>query len=386
MLRIGPNGPCGRALRLGSLALLASLASLAWAGCATDDSLPQGAEVAGFDGDVDPADLEAFDGKSDGDPCATHPGGTLTGEDLLVVVNKEAPRQLARTWESPDLFPIDAGYMMPGREGTVRLAAVQAFYELAAAAEDEADLDLGARSAYRSFRTQCLTFNYKVDQYGLEHAAQFSARPGRSEHQLGTAIDITSASLGWRLTQSMGDSPEGVWLVQNAYRFGFGLSYPPGYEHLTGYAYEPWHWRYIGRDAAVEMAASGLTLIEYLFACEQGDPALSCPREPDPEFEPNDGFIGGTCEGEVDCSSIGAGAACLLDGYPDGQCTLPCTLSCPDREGPNAMTFCVVDPLDDQAGTCHSRCDTTLFPDTGCRDGYQCQRASRPNQAGTAMV
>lgn len=344
--------------------------------------------VIGFDEDVDPAELEAFEGKSDGDPCANHPGGTLAGDDLLLIVNKQPERQLARAWRAADLLPIEADYMMPGREGLVRLAALEAFYELAAAAKQEADLDLRVRSAFRSFETQCLTFNYKVEQYGYEHAVQFSARPGRSEHQLGTAIDITSASLDWRLTQQMGDTPEGIWLVQNAHRFGFGLSYPVGYESLTGYAYEPWHWRYVGREAALEMAAHGLTLIEYLFACEQGDPTLACPREPAPELEPNEGFIGGACEVQADCESIGPEAACLpeADGYPGGHCTLPCTLTCPDRAGPNATTFCVVDPLDDAVGSCHSRCDTILFPTTGCREGYQCRLASRPNQAGTAMV
>ncbi|MBW2529772.1 MAG: M15 family metallopeptidase [Deltaproteobacteria bacterium] len=379
----------GSAGRLRSLAALALLGGVAWlpaAGCTSDDSLPGGTDVAGFDEDVDPAELEAFDGKSDGDPCANHPGGTLTGEDLLVIVNKEEPRQLARTWEAVDRYPIDERYMMPGRTATVRLAALEAFYELAAAAKDEADLDLGVRSAYRSFRTQCLTFNYKVEQYGLEHAAQFSARPGRSEHQLGMAIDITSASLGWRLTQAMGDSPEGIWLVQNAHRFGFGLSYPSGYEHLTGYAYEPWHWRYVGREAAIEMQQSGLPLIEYLFACERGDAGSSCPREPDPEFEPNEGFIGGSCGRDEDCESIGTAAGCLLEGYPGGHCSLPCTLSCPDRVGPNAVTFCVAELATDPLGACHSRCDIELFPGTGCRDGYRCEWASRPNQAGTAQV
>ena len=239
------------------------------------------------------------------------------------------------------------------------------------------------RSAYRSFHTQCLTFNYKVEVNGYENAVRFSARPGRSEHQLGVAIDITSASLGWSLTQAMGDSPEGIWLVENAHRFGFGLSYVEGLEDLTGYAYEPWHWRYIGREAALEMAAEGLTLIEYLFACEAGQPGLSCPREPAPEIVPNDGFIGGSCDDGADCASIDPSASCLTTGYPAGHCTMPCTFSCPDRPGPNATTFCVVNPHGDPAGYCHSRCDTLLFPGTGCREGYSCQQASRPNNAGT---
>lgn len=365
--------------------LLGGAVLAAWPGCATDDESPD-PEIGGFDEDVDPALLDEFEGKSDGDPCANHPGGTLTGDDLLVIVNKEEHRQLQREWRPRDLAPIESDHMMPGREAAVRMAVLEAYQELSAAARAEAGLELGIRSAFRSFETQCLTFNYKVETYGYDHAVRFSARPGRSEHQLGTAVDITSEALGWQLTQAMGETAEGIWLAANAHRFGFGLSYPPNYEHLTGYGYEPWHFRYIGREAALEMAAHGLTLIDYLFACEAGNPALTCPREEPPEFEPNDGWIGGTCSGDADCESIGAEASCLQYGYPEGHCSLPCTLTCPDREGPNAMTFCVVDPNDSSSGWCHSRCDTILFPGTGCREGYTCQPASRPNNAGTADV
>ena len=353
----------------------------------SDDSVSAGAPVlAGFDQDVDPDDLEDYMGKADGDPCADHPGGALEGDDLLMVVNKEPARQLRGDWRPKDLVPIDADHMMPGRKGEVRIAAMQAYEELEAAAKDEAGFELGIRSAFRSFETQCFTFNYKVEVSGYEHASQFSARPGRSEHQLGTAIDITSATVGWELTQDIGETPEGRWLADNAHRFGFGLSYPEGYESLTGYSYEPWHWRYIGREAAAEQAASGLTLIEYLLACEAGDPSFQCPHEQPPELEPNEGFVGGTCALAEDCSTLDESRACLMDGYPDGYCTIPCTLYCPDRAGSNASTFCVVSQDDPTVGTCHSRCDDELFPGTGCREGYTCVQASRPNGAGTGDV
>lgn len=353
----------------------------------SDDSGPssQGA-TGGFDEDVDPDALDDYIGKADGDPCADHPGGTMAGDDLLAVVNKEPERQLRADWRPKDLVPIDDEHMMPGRKGEVRIAAMRAYLELSAAAKAEAGLDLGIRSAFRSFETQCFTFNYKVEINGYEHASRYSARPGRSEHQLGTAIDITSASIGWALTQSMGDTPEGRWLAANAYRFGFALSYPQGYESLTGYSYEPWHWRYVGREAAAEQAASGLTLIEYLIACEAPNPELLCPREEPPALEPNEGFVGGTCDSAEDCTTLDDTRACLQDGYPGGHCTIPCTLYCPDRAGSNASTFCVVSADDPTVGTCHSRCDEELFPGTGCREGYTCVQASRPNDAGTGQV
>ena len=103
---------------------------------------------------------------------------------------------------------------------------------------------------------------------------------------------------------------------------------------------------------------------------------------------PNQGFVGGACTDDSECASIGAGATCLTDndGYPGGHCTFPCTRYCPDRAGANAPTFCVVDAIDPLSGSCHSRCDAGLFPTSGCREGYLCDEASRPNNAGIEQV
>ena len=224
---------------------------------------PVGCEPAevgqvGYDDELDPEILADEEGKADeAAACANHPGGSLAGDDLLVPINKEQQRQLRSDWAPSDLAPIVAPNIMPGRDGLARRAAVAAFTEMAAAAAAEASLALVVRSAYRSFATQCYTFNYKVETNGYDHAARFSARPGRSEHQLGTALDITSRGLDYELTQAMGGTPEGVWLARNAYRFGFGLSYPEGMETFTGYGYEPWHWRYVGRDLARQIHESG---------------------------------------------------------------------------------------------------------------------------------
>jgi zinc D-Ala-D-Ala carboxypeptidase len=238
------------------------------ASCAT-------ADVSGSDLDVDPDELARHD--SFGDPCARYPGGPLSGDDLLVLVNKREGMQLRSDWEPDDLVEIPESMMMPGRDGALRLDAFEAWMELAEAAREEAGLTLGVRSAYRSFETQCVTFDYKVAQHGIDHARVCCAEPGRSQHQLGTTLDITSRRLGWALSSSMGNQPEGLWLAENSLRFGFALSYPRGAEELTGYIYEPWHFRYIGRAAAIELSWSGLLLEEYLQACLDGDPRLWCP-------------------------------------------------------------------------------------------------------------
>jgi D-alanyl-D-alanine carboxypeptidase len=359
-------------LAAAALALLLALLSA----CGSED-------LAGFDGDLDPDLLDELEAKADDRACADYPGGELSGDDLLVLVNKQADRQLAKSWAPADLAPIAAADMMPGRSGELRYGVGLALSELLGAAAGDG-FELGVRSAYRSYRTQCLTFSFKVAQHGIDHARRFSAEPGRSQHQLGTTVDITAARIGWALAQSLGDEPEGLWLEANAHRFGFALSYPAGAEEITGYAFEPWHYRYIGLAAAAEMREREMLLEDYLAACVAGDPDLLCPREELPAPRPNQGWIGGECASDADCAEIGGGL-CLTgdDGYPGGHCTRACTETCPDRAGLNATTFCVAAPAGD---LCHSRCDFELFGERGCREGYACLEGTRPSGSRSAPV
>ena len=340
-----------------------------------------GGEPVGFDGELDPELLAELEGKADANACADYPGGELAGDDLLVRVNKEPAQKLQRGWAPDDLVELDD--MMPGRSGELRHGVALALDELLAAAAADG-IDLGVRSAYRSYRTQCITFDFKVRQHGIDHARRFSAEPGRSQHQLGTTVDLTSARVGWALAQWLGDEPEGQWLEANAWRFGFALSYPEGAEHITGYAFEPWHYRYIGRDAAAEMTLAEMILEEYLSACDAGDRSLACPRETLPRPVPNDGWIGGACETDADCAEI-PGGFCLTggSGYAGGHCTRECTDTCPDRAGYNATTFCVAS---DAGDLCHSKCDVELFGPSGCREGYVCVEKARPSGTRSAQV
>lgn len=124
-----------------------------------------------------------------------------------------------------------------------------------AAAED--GLSITNQSGFRSYATQQNVYNGWVSTYGQTQADRISARPGHSEHQTGMAIDVNS------LDESFGETPEGKWLAKNAYKFGFIIRYPEGKENVTGYAYEPWHIRYVG-EIAEDIYNSGLTLEEYL--------------------------------------------------------------------------------------------------------------------------
>jgi len=135
---------------------------------------------------------------------------------------------------------------------------------IAAAAAD--GVSLRVESGYRSYGEQARTFAYWVSVMGEAQARRESAVPGHSEHQLGTTADFSDPSNGWELVESFAVSPSGRWLAANAYRFGFAMSYPPGGEPVTGYIYEPWHFRYVGVAAAQEWHASGKTLVEYLEA------------------------------------------------------------------------------------------------------------------------
>jgi D-alanyl-D-alanine carboxypeptidase len=103
---------------------------------------------------------------------------------------------------------------------------------------------LDVSSTYRSYEYQEGLFAYWVDELGREEAERVSARAGTSQHQLGTTIDFGS------VTREFANTDAGRWLAEHAWRFGFSLSYPDGYESVTGYAYEPWHFRWISRPAS----------------------------------------------------------------------------------------------------------------------------------------
>lgn len=141
-----------------------------------------------------------------------------------------------------ELVPLEdfAGPLVVNREGMLlERRAAEALAEMAEAAA-VAGITLDVSSAYRSYDYQKGLFDRHVAQLGMEEASRVSARPGHSQHQLGTAVDFGS------ITLAFGDTPAGKWLAREAWRFGFSLSYPEGAEEITGYSYEPWHFRYIG--------------------------------------------------------------------------------------------------------------------------------------------
>ena len=128
---------------------------------------------------------------------------------------------------------------------------------------EETGIQLYAMSGYRSYNTQAALYKGYVRNYGEASANKFSAKPGQSEHQTGLVMDISSKSVKYGLYESFGDTIEGIWVANNAHRYGFIVRYPKGKEDITGYMYEPWHLRYLGVELATKVFESGLTLDEY---------------------------------------------------------------------------------------------------------------------------
>jgi D-alanyl-D-alanine carboxypeptidase len=120
-------------------------------------------------------------------------------------------------------------------------------------------------SGYRSFDYQRNLYDNDVRELGEPEARRTTARPGHSEHQLGTAVDVLEPEAG-ELTPAFGQTPAGRWVVDHAHEYGFVQSYPEGAGDRTCYEYEPWHLRYVGREHAAAVHESGLTLREWLAA------------------------------------------------------------------------------------------------------------------------
>ncbi len=179
-----------------------------------------------------------------------------------VLVNKEY--RLPEDYQPEALVTPDVRFAPGSFNKKMRKEAASALEELFDAASADG-ITLYAVSGYRSYAFQQATFQRNIDLMGsIESANLYSARPGESEHQTGLAMDVTSKSVGYKLTAKFGENVEGEWVRDNAHKYGFIVRYLPGKEHITGYKYEPWHIRYLGVELATAVYESGLTYEEYL--------------------------------------------------------------------------------------------------------------------------
>lgn len=164
-------------------------------------------------------------------------------ETLLVLVDKQ--HRLPESYSPPDLVPVTTGRSYIPNRGDLSLRkGTEAALERMAAAALENGIKLVVSSTYRSWKYQEGLYDRNVRQLGKEAADRESAPPGASQHQLGTVVDFGS------ITDDFAQTAAGKWLAENAARFGWSLSFPDGYEAVTGYRWECWHYRYIGPEAA----------------------------------------------------------------------------------------------------------------------------------------
>jgi LAS superfamily LD-carboxypeptidase LdcB len=181
--------------------------------------------------------------------------------DTLVLVNKNnalSPDYVPDSLVTPNVPNVNKSKIKMASEAA---EALEALFQQA----KEDNINITAISGYRSYALQDQIFASNVKKYQSVAAAnQFSAKPGQSEHQTGLAMDISSPSLNYQLKQSFAQTKEGVWLKENAPKYGFILRYQKGKEDITGYQFEPWHFRYVGVDAALEISEANITLEEYL--------------------------------------------------------------------------------------------------------------------------
>ena len=202
-------------------------------------------------------------------PVYTPPA--LSGEfsdpySLLVVANKKYA--LDYYFEPTDLRVVNA---TGNRTHYLRDCAASALESMFAAAAQEG-ITLVTCSSYRSASYQASLYNNYVAMYGTATADTISARPGYSDHQTGLATDIGDHDQATVFTQAMENTVEGQWLYAHAHEYGFILRYPKGKEWITGYSFEPWHYRYVGVEyaTAIYNVSPDCTLEEY-FGIEGGD-------------------------------------------------------------------------------------------------------------------
>lgn len=182
--------------------------------------------------------------------------GANISDDILILVNKY--NYLSSDYEPNDLEVVDTNYSY---WGSLRSEAALAFSEMVTVASQEG-LKIINTSPYRSWELQNALYNNYVNSDGVKAADRYSARPGYSEHQTGLAVDVLTPTSN---LDTFKNTKEFIWMQENSYKYGFILRYKAGMEYITGYMYEPWHYRYVGIEAAKTIYEEDLTFEEYYY-------------------------------------------------------------------------------------------------------------------------
>ena len=197
---------------------------------------------------------------------------TVTDNSYLVLVNKQNP--CGEGYAPEKLTVMASDLTLYGKEVKLENKAALAAEALVKELHARGYTDIVITSGYRDYAYQQILFNTYLGNEMAKHpdwtqaqceaeVLTYSAKPGESEHQTGLCVDLISVGYP-SLDETFAENPAYAWLVENAHQFGFILRYPKGKEGMTGYSYEPWHYRFVGVQAASEMHEKGLTLEEYL--------------------------------------------------------------------------------------------------------------------------
>lgn len=177
---------------------------------------------------------------------------TIEKFDKLCLVNKFY--KLPKNYNAKDLVTLNNTYSSNSQK--LKKEAANSIKSMINAAKKEG-YNLKVISGYRTESLQNTLFSNSKNRNGLKHALLYSAKPGHSEHQTGYAVDLNT------VVESFKNTKEYTWLKENAYKYGFIERYPEGKEFITGYGYEPWHYRYVGIDASSIIQKEQITFEEY---------------------------------------------------------------------------------------------------------------------------
>ncbi|MDR6987700.1 D-alanyl-D-alanine carboxypeptidase [Paenarthrobacter nitroguajacolicus] len=183
-----------------------------------------------------------------------------------VIVNKHRPLS-PQDFVPADLVQPNIRLAVSGEAALVISTTAAAAEKLFSAAATEGVI-MTLASGYRSYSTQVATYGGYVASTGQAAADRASARPGHSEHQTGWSFDIADGGGACSFQPCFAEQPAAVWAKANAHKFGFVVRYPWMFHDTTGYFYESWHLRYIGVEAATDMASRGIATLEEYFGLE----------------------------------------------------------------------------------------------------------------------
>lgn len=228
-------------------------------------------------------------------PAQVHSQGITTAAVPSTDVASFVPtaRKLQRGAGRIDVFVSKSYPLSPARyvpktktlKGTsirLRPEAADAYLKMKTAAK-KSGVNIALVSGYRSYDRQAQLFRQYTQQYGSKDAQRISAKPGTSEHQTGLAVDVGNTNHQCGLQACFESTKVGRWMAKNAHKYGFILRYPKGYESVTGYAYEPWHFRYVGTSLAKSYTRSGARTLEHYYGVAKAKPKAGKPKTQAPK-------------------------------------------------------------------------------------------------------